>query len=68
MKFYSAWGLAQTAVDLSGLSWNKHDHEFNGVKTGSFNFELESNPKFKTEFWNSSIQNWLKDCFYNPFF
>ena len=21
-KFYSGWGLAQTAVNLSGLSWN----------------------------------------------
>jgi D-alanyl-lipoteichoic acid acyltransferase DltB (MBOAT superfamily) len=36
------------------------------VVTGSFNFETEPNPKYKTQYWNTSVQNWLKDCFYDP--
>jgi hypothetical protein len=27
-------------------------------------FELEPNPKKKTEYWNSSFQVWLKDVVY----
>lgn len=29
-------------------------------------YEVESNPRLKTEHWNASVQKWLRNCFYEP--
>ena len=29
-------------------------------------YEVEYNPRLKTEHWNASVQKWLKVCFYEP--
>lgn len=60
IKFYSAWGFTQIAVDLSGLSWNEKDKNYESVRCGSPKFETELNPRNKTAYWNSSVQIWLK--------
>lgn len=39
IKFYSAWGIAQIAVDLSGMSWNEKEQNYSTVRCGSPRFE-----------------------------
>lgn len=63
VKFYTAWYLAQTSVNLTGLSFSPKGN-YDEVLTGSLLFEIEPNTRKKTEHWNSSIQVWLRIVFY----
>jgi hypothetical protein len=38
LKFYSAWYLAQTAVNLSGLSWNESNKKYDTVIAGDIRY------------------------------
>lgn len=64
-KFYTAWYLGQTFVNLSGLSETPAG-DYDLVTAISVKFETEPNPKLKTEYWNSSVQLWLKNVVYDP--
>lgn len=64
IKFYAAWYLCQVTVNLSGLSYSENGQN-DSVVGGSIMFEFEPNPKNKTEYWNSSIQSWLKTIVYD---
>lgn len=65
IKFYTAWGLTQLAIDFSGLSWNQQQSNYSSVRCGSPRFETELNPRNKTAHWNASAQIWLKEMFYD---
>lgn len=65
IKFYTAWGYAQIAVDISGLSWNEKLQNYSSVRCGSPRFETEINPRNKTAYWNTSIQLWLKEMIFD---
>ncbi len=47
VKFYSAWYLTQTTINVSGLSYSENGKN-DSVVTGSIMFEFEPNPKNKT--------------------
>lgn len=64
VKFYAAWYLTQTTINVSGLSYSENGKN-DSVVTGSIMFEFEPNPKNKTEYWNSSVQLWLKTIVYD---
>ncbi len=64
VKFYAAWYLTQTTINVSGLSYSENGKN-DSVVTGSIMFEFEPNPKNKTEYWNSSVQLWLKTIIYD---
>lgn len=65
-KYFIAWKLSQAGMNASGITFNG-DNKFDRIKSMGDRFELESNPRSKTEMWNTSVQTWLKDCFYDKF-
>lgn len=65
LKYYFAFYLVQTGVNLTGISWTT-GCDYTGVLSGDIRFDIEPNPKKRTEYWNCSIQQWLKLVFYEP--
>jgi|JI6StandDraft_1071083.scaffolds.fasta_scaffold01604_1 lysophospholipid acyltransferase len=65
IKFYTGWAFTQAAANCSGISYDKNG-TFTEVDIGSAMYEVEYNPRLKTEHWNASVQKWLKVCFYEP--
>lgn len=65
IKFYTGWSFTQAAVNNSGISYDTKGG-FTEVDCGSAMYEIEYNPRLKTEHWNASVQKWLKTCFYEP--
>ena len=65
IKFYAAWYITQAAVNYTGIS-DDGKGKFDQVITGSIMFEFNSNPKTRTEYWNTSIQKWLKEVIFEP--
>ncbi|KAL4465514.1 hypothetical protein ABPG72_001617 [Tetrahymena utriculariae] len=62
-KYFTAWKLAQTGMNASGITYSGKD--FNKIQSMGDRFEIEPNPRLKTEMWNTSVQVWLKDCVYD---
>jgi lysophospholipid acyltransferase len=60
LKYYAGWYFAQGATNLSGLSLSASG-EYDAVVAVSLKFETESNPRSKTQYWNASNQEWLKN-------
>jgi hypothetical protein len=54
-KYYTAFLFNQAAFNAMGME----------VYCGGLLFEVKGSPRERTEHWNSSIQQWLKDCFYD---
>lgn len=63
-KYYAAWHIDQATVNLSGLSEGPKG-EYDEVTAVNIKFEIEPNPKIKTEYWNCGIQVWLKNVVYD---
>lgn len=57
-------------MDATGISFNGYDEKtklpkFDRIRTMDQRFELSTSAKEKSEMWNTSVQLWLKNCFYN---
>lgn len=63
IKFYTGWSFTQAAVNSSGISYDGKGG-YREVDIGSWEYEKEYNPRLKTEWWNASVQKWLRICFY----
>ena len=48
-KYYTAWYVGQMATNLSGLSQDK-EGEYTLITAVDIKFELEPNPKLKTQY------------------
>eukprot|EP00357_Protocruzia_adherens_P012722 CAMPEP_0114990034 /NCGR_PEP_ID=MMETSP0216-20121206/10546_1 /TAXON_ID=223996 /ORGANISM="Protocruzia adherens, Strain Boccale" /LENGTH=476 /DNA_ID=CAMNT_0002353113 /DNA_START=20 /DNA_END=1450 /DNA_ORIENTATION=+ len=69
-KYYVPWLMTQGAVQASGLGYNGYDkekgHTFDKVVgCDPMGVELEINPRFMIECWNTAVQVWLKKYIYN---
>lgn len=70
-RYFGGWKFAQAGVNASGISFRGVDakgvekHDF--IQTMKDTYEIEYNPKTKTECWNTSVQLWLKNVFYDKF-
>ena len=64
IKYYTGWYFAQAATNLSGLSLTK-DGQYDKVIAGDLRFEIEGNPRKKTELWSWSLQTWIKEVVYS---
>ena len=56
--------MAQTSTNLSGISLTA-DGEYTAVTAVSIMFEIEPNPKLKTEYWHTGTQEWLRVVVYD---
>jgi lysophospholipid acyltransferase len=64
LKYYVGWYIAQGATNLSGLSLDANGN-YTTVTAVNLKFETELNARTKTEYWNSSMQLWLKEVVYD---
>lgn len=64
-KYFAGWHFAQAGINASGISYDEKSKTFTRIRAMIEVFELEPNPKNRTEMWNTSVQLWLKECFYD---
>lgn len=68
-KYFAGWKFAQAGINSTGISYNGLDEKtkeakFDRILTMQNSYEIEPNPKLKTEMWNTSVQVWLRRCFF----
>ena len=59
--YYVAWKLTDTAIDLSGISYDDKTKKFDAIiSCDVWNIELGDSPKTMIDAWNHQTAVWLK--------
>lgn len=53
-------------MDASGITYNGNDN-YDRHLTADYRYEIETNTIKKTNYWNQTVQIWLKVCFFDRY-
>ncbi|CAK77962.1 unnamed protein product (macronuclear) [Paramecium tetraurelia] len=67
MRYFAGFKFTQAAMDAAGITYNEDTQQFDKFITCDYSYEKDVSAIHKTTKWNTTVQIWLKYCFFDKF-